>query len=119
VITHHGAELQFRAGSVGRPIAEGQRAAAIEKRDEHVIAHDPVVIVPQMREERARLRGRGLRFEQFVGGLPLHIGLHGQDEHFHGAFTRFRSRALERTQQNTTSSADQCGPGSEHGLAFQ
>ena len=56
---------------------------AIEEFDEHIVTHDPFVVLAQVSEEMLGLRILGLVFEQRIGRFALHVRLPGQDEYLH------------------------------------
>ena len=50
VVAHHRAELQLGSGTAGRSEANRQRAVALEKLDEHVVADAPFAVLAQVLE---------------------------------------------------------------------
>src|SRR4051794_40462414 len=84
VVAHEVPELQLDPRAARRAEADGERAMAIEKLDEDVVAHDPLVVLAQMREEIFRLGIGGLEVEQLVRRLSLHVRLPGENEDLDG-----------------------------------
>ena len=85
-IAHQGAEFELDAGPARRTVADGQGAVPVEKLDEHVVTHDPLVVFAEVGEKFLRLGVDGLALEQRVGGLPLHVRLAGEDENLDRLF---------------------------------
>ena len=78
MVAHGGPEFQLDARGPGRTVADGERAFAPEKLDEHIVAHDPLVVLAQMGEEILGGRVRGLIIQQAIAGLALHVRLAGE-----------------------------------------
>jgi hypothetical protein len=83
VAAHHGAEFQLDPGAARGAVADGEWTFAVQELDEHVIAHDPLIVLAEMGEEVSGFRVRGLVLEQGVGRFAFHVRLSGEDEHLH------------------------------------
>ena len=83
MVSHRGPELEFHTRTVRGPIADGERTFSIEEFDEHIVADDPLVVSPQMREKILSFRVRRLVIQECVASLPLHVRLAGEYKNLH------------------------------------
>ncbi len=83
MVSHGRSKLQFHPGTARRPIANRERAFAIQELDEHIITNDPLVVLTQMGEEVFGLRVGRLVVEQGVTSLAFHVRLTCENKHLH------------------------------------